>query len=243
MKKLLFGVLGLMTFMTYSCKKGEPLHKTYLLSQLIVDDSADGNQIDTTSFFYDNQNHLTLVKTNGGQHFSITYDNAGRVNTAKTINNSSGAVTKEFDFFYTPAVGFYEKAIGKKDDTAYFSFDVKHQVTEIRTLHAGYSTFKYDERGNVASLQNYKADGTSDLQDQVFYSYDNEKSYFSGIAPNNYYLMYILYSDASTLINNAITRNADVYTYTYNKEGYPVKATAKVVGHQLTPIYYNYIVK
>jgi len=165
------------------------------------------------------------------------------IRTGHNLPVYSGAVTKEFDFFYTPAVGFYEKAIGKKDDTAYFSFDVKHQVTEIRTLHAGFSTFKYDERGNVASLQNYKADGTSDLQDQVFYSYDNEKSYFSGIAPNNYYLMYILYSDASTLINNAITRNADVYTYTYNKEGYPVKATAKVVGHQLTPIYYNYIVK
>ncbi|MDO3627982.1 hypothetical protein [Mucilaginibacter sp. BT774] len=242
MKRLLFGVLGLMTFIIYSCKKGEPLHKTYLLSELIVDDRADGNQIDTTSFFYDNRNHLTLVKTNGGQHFSITYDEAGRVNTAKTINNN-GATVKEFDFFYAPVVGFYEKAAGKKDDTAYFSFDNKHEVTEIRTLHAGFSKFEYDGRGNVANLENYKADSTSDLQDKIFYNYDNQKSYFSNVAPNNYYLMYILYSDASTLINNAITRNADVYTYTYNSEGFPVKAIAKVVGHQLTPIYYNYIVK
>jgi len=242
MKKLLFGVLGLMICLVFACKKGEPLDKTYLLSQLIVDDSADGNSIDTTFFFYDDRNHLTLVKTNGTQNFPITYDEAGRVNTAKTINNN-GTTVKEFDFFYTPTVGFIEKALGKKNDTAYFSFNGKHEITEIRTLHGGFSKFEYDERGNVANLQNYAADGTTDLQDHIFYSYDNQKSYFSEVAPNNYYLMYILYSDASTLINNVVTKNADTYTYTYNNEGFPVKAMAKVVGHALTPIYYNYIVK
>lgn len=242
MKKLLFGVLGLMTFMIYSCKKGEPLHKIYLLSQLIIDDRADGNFIDTTSFYYDAQNHLTLVKTLSGQHFSITYDAAGRVNTAKTIN-ANGTTTKQFDFFYTPTVGFYESALGRQNDTGYFSFNDKHQVTEIRTLHAGRSVFNYDERGNVANSQYFAADGTTDLHDQSFYTYDDKKSYFSEVAPNNYYLMYILYADASTLVNNAITKNADVYTYTYNSEGFPVKAIAKVIGHQLTPIYYNYIVK
>lgn len=242
MKKLLFGVLVLMVFMILSCKKGDRIQKTYLISQLIIDDRADGNTIDTTSFYYDNQKHLILVKTLSGQHFSITYDAAGRVDIAKTIS-ASGTVTKQFNFFYTPAVGFYESALGKQNDTGYFSFNDKHQVTEIRTLHAGYSLFKYDERGNVANSQYYAANGTTDLHDQSFYTYDNQKSYFSEVAPNNYYLMYILYSDASTLINNAVTRNADSYTYTYNSEGFPVKAIAKVVGHQLTPIYYNYIVK
>ena len=242
MKKLLFGVLVLMVFMILSCKKGDRIQKTYLISQLIIDDRADGNTIDTTSFYYDNQKHLILVKTLSGQHFSITYDAAGRVDIAKTIS-ASGTVTKQFNFFYTPAVGFYESALGKQNDTGYFSFNDKHQVTEIRTLDAGYSLFKYDERGNVANSQYYAANGTTDLHDQSFYTYDNQKSYFSEVAPNNYYLMYILYSDASTLINNAVTRNADSYTYTYNSEGFPVKAIAKVVGHQLTPIYYNYIVK
>jgi YD repeat-containing protein len=242
MKKLLFGVLGLMICLVFACKKGEPLHKTYLLSQQIIDDRADGLPVDTTNFFYDNQNHLTLVTTNNGQRFSISYDAAGRVNIAKTIN-SNGAVTKQFNFFYAPIVGFFVSERGKKDDTAYFSFNGKQQVTEIRTLHTGYSTFTYDERGNVANLQKYGADGIIDLHDEAFYSYDNKKSYFSQVAPNNYYLMYILYSDASTLINNAITKNADSYTYTYNNEGFPVKAMAKVVGHALTPIYYNYIVK
>ena len=242
MKKLLLGVLGLMVFMASSCKKGERIQRTYLLSRQIIDDSADGVPIDTTNFYYDNGNHLTLITTSGKQHFSITYDAAGRVDVAKTIN-SNGTIPKQFNFFYSPTVGFIEKALGKKDDTGYFSFNGKHQVTEIRTLHAGFSTFKYDEQGNVANLQNFKADSTTDLSDQVFYTYDNKKSYFYDVAPNNYYLMYILYSDASSLINNPVTRNADVYAYTYNSAGYPVKAIAKVVGHQPATIYYNYIVK
>ena len=242
MKKLLFGVLGLMVFIALSCKKGERIQKIYLLSEQIIDASADGLGIDTTRYFYDNQNRLTLVRNGDGHYFPITYDAANRVNVAKTIN-PGGALAKEFDFFYTPSIGFITKIPLKEPDTAYLTFDGKHEVTEIRTLHAGYSTFTYDERGNVASLKNYKPDGSLDLYDENFYSYDHMKSYFSDVPPNNYFLMYLLYPDANAAINNVVTKNADVYTYTYNSAGYPIKATAKVVGRSLTPIYYNYIVK
>jgi len=242
MKKLLPGVLVLMILMAISCKKGERIQKVYLLSEQIIDASADGLGTDTTRYFYDNQNRLTLVKNGDGHYFPITYDAAGRVNVAKTIK-SDGSIAKEFDFFYQPTTGFITKVPSKGPDTAYLVFDDKHEVTEIRTRHAGYSTFTYDERGNVASLKNYKTDGSLDLYDEAFYTYDNMKSYFSAVPPNNYFLMYLLYPDASSLINNVVTKNADVYTYTYNKEGYPVSATAKVVGRSLTPIYYNYIVK
>lgn len=242
MKKLLFGVLGLMIFMAFSCKKGERIQKVYLLSQQIIDASADGLPIDTTKYFYDNQDHLTLIKNGDGHYFTITYDAAGRVNVAKTIN-PSGNVAKEFDFFYAPSVGFITKIPSKVPDTAYLTFDGKHEVTEIQTVHTGHSVFTYDERGNVASLKNYKQDGSLDIYDENFYTYDDMKNYFSGVPRDNYFLMYILYPDASTAVNNVITKNADVYTYTYNGDGYPVKATAKVVGRSLTPIYYNYIVK
>ena len=242
MKKLLFGVLGLMTLMVFSCKKGERIQRVYLLSQQIIDERADGLPIDTTKYFYDNQNQLTLVKNGDGHYFTITYDAAGRVNVAKTIN-PGGNLAKEFDFFYTPSVGFITKIPSKEPDTAYFTFDDKHEVTAIRTLHAGYSTFTYDERGNVASLKNYKTDGSLDLYDETYYTYDDKKSYFSAVPPNNYFLMYLLYPDANTGVNNVVTKNADVYSYTYNSAGYPVQANAKVVGRALTPIYYNYIVK
>lgn len=242
MKKLLFSVLGLMVIIAFSCKKGERLQKVYLLSEQIIDDRADGLPIDTTKYFYDNQNRLTLVKNGDGHYFTITYDAAGNVNMAKTIN-PSGNLAKEFDFFYTPTIGFVTKVPTKEPDTAFLTFDDKHEVTEIRTLHAGYSVFTYDERGNVASLKNYKTDGSLDLYDENYYTYDDMKSYFSAVPPNNYFLMYLLYPDANSLINNVVTKNADVYTYKYNSAGYPVSATAKVVGRSLTPIYYNYIVK
>jgi len=242
MKKLLFVVLGLIIFATFSCKKGERIQKAYLLSQQIIDDRADGLPIDTTRFFYDNRGNLTLVKNGDGHYFTIAYDDAGRVTVAKTIN-PSGNLAKEFDFFYAPSIGFITKVPSKEPDTAYLTFNDKHEVTEIRTVHAGYSTFTYDEKGNVASLKNYKSDGSLDLYDQDYYTYDDKKSYFSAVPRNNYFLMYLLYPDASSLINNVVTKNADVYTYTYNKEGYPVSASAKVVGRSLTPIYYNYIVK
>lgn len=242
MKKLLSCVLGLMTCLLFACKKGERIQRVYLLSQQIIDDTADGVPVDTTKFFYDDKNQLTLVKTSDGRSFSITYDAGGRVNIAKTIN-ASGSTVKEFDFFYNNAIGFVASVPGKQNDTAYFTFDDKKELTEIKTLHTGFSTFTYDDRGNVATLKNYAADGTDNLYDENYYTYDNEKSYFSQIAPGNYFLMYILYPDANTLINNVITKNADVYSYTYNNDGFPVKAIANVVGRSLTPIYYNYIVK
>jgi YD repeat-containing protein len=242
MRKLLFIVLGLMVCMAFSCKKGERIQKVYLLSEQIIDDSADGFPTDTTRFFYDNQSRLALVKSSDGTNYTMTYDDAGRVSMAKTIS-PNGTVLKEFDFYYTPAISFIEKALSKQPDTAYFKFDAKGEVTEIQTLHGGYSIYTYDERGNIASLKNYKADGSISLYDESIYSYDNMKSYFSGVPRSNYFFMYILYGDASTNINNVVTKNADVYTYTYNNDGYPVKAIAKVVGHSLTPIYYNYIVK
>ena len=153
MKKLLFGVLGLMAFMALSCKKGERIQKVYLLSEQIIDASADGLGSDTTRYFYDHQNRLTLVKNGDGHYFPITYDDAGRVSVAKTIN-PSGSLAKEFDFFYTSSIGFVTKIPSKEPDTAYLTFDARHQVTEIRTLHAGYSTFTYDERGNVSCFKN-----------------------------------------------------------------------------------------
>jgi YD repeat-containing protein len=243
MKKiLLFISIAMMACLTTSCKKGEPLRKVYLLSELIIDATGDGIPIDTTRFFYDDQNRMILVRNSDGKTFPITYDDAGRVNIAKTLN-ANGSIAKEFDFFYTPVVGFVTKIPSKQNDTAYLTFDDKQQVSLIKTMHAGYSAFTYDERGNVASLKNYGQTGSDDLYDEYYYTYDLEKSYFADVAPNNYFLMYLLYPDANSLVNNVVTKNADVYTYTYNRDGFPVKAIAKVVGRSLTPIYYNYIVK
>ncbi|HTD41935.1 MAG TPA: hypothetical protein VK671_15005, partial [Mucilaginibacter sp.] len=108
MKKLLSCVFGLMICLIFSCKKGEPLRKTYLLTRQIIDDSADGLPIDTTNFIYDDQNHLIRVNeglTQSKIYFTMSYDAQGRINIARKLS-SNGSLVKEYDFFFTPTVGY-----------------------------------------------------------------------------------------------------------------------------------------
>jgi len=245
MKKLLLCALGLMICLFAACRKDSRIQKIYLLRQQIIDDRADGVPLDTTNFTYNDQNRLTLIKTGyveSNISFTISYDAAGRVSLARRLNGN-GSTAKEFVFFYGSTTGYIINAPSKKADTAIFTFNGNNQVTRIQTLHGGYSTYSYDSRGNIASLKNYFANGSNDLYDEYYYTYDTLKSPFSEVAPNNYFLMFVLYDDASTNINNVATKNADTYTYTYNNDGLPIKAMAKVVGRTITPIYYNYIVK
>ena len=245
MNKLLLGILGLMTCLAVSCKKGEPLQRVYLLKQQIIDDSPDGVPIDTTNYFYDDQNHL--IRINEGLpeskiYFTMSYDAQGRINIARKFS-SGGSLVKEYSFFYAPSVGYFFHNSAGVTDTVNFTFDAANRVTEIATSHGGYETYTYDNRGNVASLKNYTADGSIDLYDEAFYTYDSKNSFFSQIPPDNYFLMFELNPDANTLINNVATKNADSYTYTYNSDGFPVSAIAILVGRKPATIYYNYIVK
>ena len=245
MNKLLLCVFGLMVLLATACRKDSRIMKTYLLSQVVIDDRADGAPLDTTRYFYDNQNHMILIKTGiAGNYgsFTMSYDATGRVAIAKKLN-ANGSIAKEYDFFYTPSTGFILSAPSQKSDTAYFIFNDKKQTTTIQTLHGGHSAYTYDDRGNISTLKNYYANGSNDLSDENYYTYDAQKSYFSQTASDNYFLMYLLFPDASTLINNAVTKNADTYVYTYNSDGFPVKAMATIVGHTVTPIYYNYLTK
>jgi hypothetical protein len=245
MKKLLLFVFGLMICLGFSCKKGESLRKVYLLKQQIIDDSADGLPIDTTNYFYDDQNHLIRLNeglTESKIYFTMSYDALGRINIARKFS-SNGSMVKEYDFFYAPSVGYVFHNSAGVTDTVNFTFDSNNRVAEIATSHGGYETYTYDDRGNITSLKNYKADGSIDLYDEAFYTYDSKNNFFSQIPPNNYFLMYELNPDASTMVNNVSTKNADTYTYTYNTDGFPVSAIANVVGRKPATIYYNYTVK
>ena len=54
--------------------------------------------------------------------------------------------------------------------------------------------------------------------------------------------MYVAFTDPSTQINNVQVRDASVYTYTYNADGFPVKAIVNT-GTASVTITYNYILK
>src|SRR5258708_1559794 len=158
MKKLLPYVFVLMICLAAGCKKdNQNKKKVYLLSQEIVDDRADGVPIDTTNYTYDDQNHLTLITTGAASNrisYTMSYNAAGLVDIARKLN-SDGSIAKEYRFFYTPSIGYVINIQSKKPDTASITFNTNNQVTQIKTLRSGYSTFAYDTRGNISTLTNY----------------------------------------------------------------------------------------
>ncbi|HZX58067.1 MAG TPA: hypothetical protein VFE54_05055, partial [Mucilaginibacter sp.] len=195
---------------------------------------------------YDGSNRIIAI--NDGSHldrtsYTISYDDAGRVNVAKKFSNS-GALIIEFDFYYTAqAAGYYfHNATTSLSDTAVFTFNAQKQLTTIQTDHSGRQEFTYDNKGNVATSDAFGADGSNNLFDNISYAYDNRKNPFSQTASNNYFFMYVAFTDPSTHINNIQVRDGSVYTYTYNADGFPVKAIVNTGTANVT-ITYNYILK
>jgi hypothetical protein len=245
MKKLLPYVLGLMICLAAGCKKDNQSKKIYLLKEEIIDEGSQSGLPDTTTYSYDDNNRMTTIVT--GSHpdqlsYAISYDGQGRVSVGKKINNN-GALVIEFDFFYrADTVGYYSYGPNFAHDTTVFIFNDKKQLVRKQTKHSGYQILTFDSRGNVSSSEYFNADGSNDLYNYTNYEYDSQKNPFVDMAPNNYFFMYLAYVDESSLINNVVIKNADTYTYTYNSDGFPVKAMADF-GRTLASISYNYIIK
>jgi hypothetical protein len=248
MKKLLTYGFVLAMCVSAGCKKDNKTLKTYLLKQLITDDHVSGIPLDTANFTYDDQNRPVSISDFGGQNkvtFTITYDSQNRPGTAKKTNSSGGLII-EYDFFYkTDTTGYYFYGPVHVADTGYFVFNGKHQVSSIESKHSGRTTFGYDARGNVATTQDYGADGSVNFIDENDYSYDNMKNPFSQISPaNNLFIQYILFiNNPSTLINNVANKNGEAYNYIYNADGYPVSLVITLYNRNEVKKYYSYIVK
>jgi len=227
------------------CKKDKQNNSIYLLKQQIIDDRVEGGPLDTTNYTYNDQNRILSITDGTAPNrvsFSFAYDSENRLSIGRKFNNS-GTLVIEFDFFYnTGSSGYYFHGPTHPSDTAVFTLNDKKQVTKIQSLHSGSQEFTYDANGNIASSTIFAADGTSNILDQNFATYDNKKNPFSQIPAGNNYLMSIVYQDPSTLINNVIVNNSDTYAYTYNSAGFPTKALV-TTGNATFPIYFNYIVK
>ncbi len=248
MKKVLIFNLLLFACLALSCKKDYQNSKVYLLSQQITDDREDGYPLDTTNYTYDALNRISGI-TDGTKpnqiRYAIEYDDQNRVTVARKFDSYNRLII-QFDFFYRgDVVGYYFHGPQPTDiaDTAYFTFNNKHQLTQITTAHSGIQTFGYDTQGNVSSTQSIHSDGSNSVDNQISFAYDNRRNPFSATSANNYFFMYVVkIGNPSTLIHNVIVRNADHFTYAYNNDGFPVKTTIKTY---LTNIYidYNYITR
>jgi hypothetical protein len=248
MKKLFIYGIVFAICLAAGCKKDNKAIKTYLLKQQITDDRVDGVPLDTVNYSYDDSNRPISISDFSGQskvRFDITYDNQNRVSTAKKFG-SNGDLIIEYDFFYTGGnAGYYFYGPSHAADTASFVFNDKHQVSEIDSKHSGRTTFKYDTRGNVATTQDYDANGSYNFSDENDYTYDSMKNPFSQMLPvNNLFFQYILFIDnPSTLVNNVASKNGERFIYTYNADGFPVNADITTYANNHIKINYSYIVK
>ena len=245
MKKILVYAFGLILLLTVGCRKSERIQKTYLLRQQIIDYRPANNQVDTITYTYDDKNRITMISEPTGQNkgnYSIAYGADGNISIARELSNS-GAVIVEYDFFYTTnSKGYYFHSVSHPLDTAIFSFNDKNQAIRLQTRRAGYATYTYDSRGNVATSVGVGGDGVSPLFNNITYTYDTQKNPFSQTHPGNIFFMYVANSDVSTLINNIQFKNGDTYNYTYNSDGFPVKGNINI-GSAVIPVTYSYIVK
>lgn len=247
MKKLLLYVCLFAMCIGPGCKKDKRSLKTYLLKQQITDDRADGIPVDTANYTYDDNDRVTTITDGNGSNkitFMVTYDDHGRVNTAKKFNSTGGLII-EYDFFYQGSdAGYYFYGPSHIADTANFTFNDKHQVTEISTKHSGRTTFNYDGRGNIGSTQIYRADNINNITNEDDYAYDTMKNPFSHVPSGNLFLEYIVFiNNPSTLINNIATKNGEPFSYTYNADGYPVSVLITLYNHNQVKVYYNYITR
>lgn len=245
MKKILAYSLAMLLCLAAGCKKDHQNTAVYLLKKKIVDDRVEGKPMDTTTYSYDEQNRVTLIATgilNSRVNLVFQYDNDSRISIARKYS-SSGALIIEFDFYYTPeASGYYFYGPTHQPDTATFIYDDKNRISQIQTLHSGSQEFTYDSKGNINSSEGFAVDGSNDLYDKISYAYDDKKNPFSQTPPNNFYFMYVAFKDPSTHINNVVVKNADIYNYTYNNAGFPLRAMVDN-GTAVFPIYYQYMVK
>jgi len=248
MKKAFIYSFILLTGLVLGCKKDHKTNHTYLLSQQITDQRGDGLPIDTANYTYDEHDRISTI-TDGTLpsqvKYTIAYDNQNRVTTARKFDGSGNLII-QFDFFYrgdTTGYYFHAPTSSGPADTAFLIFDTKHQVTQIATKHSGSTVFEYDTKGNVSYTQNYSSGGATSVDNQTSFSYDSQHSPFAQTMRNNYFFMYVVrIGNPSTLINNVVVRNADTYSYTYNKDGFPTQGIISTVKSNIY-LYFNYIIK
>ena len=243
MRKMLICCFALAMGIIAGCKKDGQKGPVYLLQQQITDDRADGYPLDTAFYSYDNKNRITSITDGTGEDkikYIIDYDNKDRVTSARKYNSTGGLVIT-FDFFYNNNVtGYYFYGPGENHiaDTAYFTFNGNKQLTKITTKHSGWQTFGYDGMGNISTTQGFKKDGSTNLNSQISFTYDDKKNPLLQSSPNNYFYMYVVrIGNPSTLLHNVTVRNSDRFTYTYNDNGYP---TGVIIYTALTKIFIDY---
>ena len=135
-------------------------------------DAIKGNSDDLLlSYGYDNASRVTSITYPGGQQVAYTFDNAGRMLTAKDVANNLTTT-----YFYNPTSGLLQTVTRPNGVLTTYGYnsagllnDIKHTKGSSTLAEYAYSL---DSRGNATALLTTFSDGS---KKQELYTYDGQQ--------------------------------------------------------------------
>jgi len=211
---------------------------------IVVSTSSGPNSTPTTTttqtyFAYDNQKHLSTIKS-GNITKTFTYDSNGNL---YTISKSDATLPTRTVTEFTYADGklsqytirTYNGANLTSEKPYVYVYD-GNKVSEIH-FSTGYEKYTYDTNGNISS---YLHDEPGLSGGSYFYSYDDKKSMFTNSLfkyPTvgdvfgfiDGYLYHILFpfnqNNTSVVYPDSLHQTVQAsYKYNYDDDGYPTSA-------------------
>ena len=203
------------------------------------------NRTDSLAFFffkYDQDNKLSKITTSfidneaAGGTTTLGYDSAGRVSTL----TYSGEGLRSFSdtlFYYNNGALVKKTGASLFGGTHVYSYDEKKRLISDSafngsTVH-GYATFTYDADDNLVEWNVYNYfpwDKSWAHFGETLFSYDNRKSPLGDLGQ----LLYMIRGDYEWVGKNNVTQTKywtqtwpTIFTYEYNADGLPKKATGK----------------
>ncbi len=152
--------LGQVTRKTYP--DGRTIDYTYdgYGNLIEVDDSAQG----MIAMEYDTRNFLTRIEYPDGHWFTFAYNNAGR----RTQRTGDDGYVLHYE--YESAGRLQRITDGANTEIIFYTYDSVGRLSREDKGNGTYTTYTYDDAGQLTSLVNYAPDGS--IQSHFDYTYD-----------------------------------------------------------------------
>jgi len=168
-----------------------------------ITDGDDDGVHSVTELTYEDGMLVKITETETGdtpEIYNISYNNE---NISVKYNKTENGVAKELEDIIT--------------------LDEDGNPVRIKYTEKYCNDFTYDTNGNISIISAYY-DGPNDYRTDYTYTYDDKASFISNMnVPAWFWLYGRLDMDLGCgLVNNILKENnVDLYSYTYNSEGYP----------------------
>jgi len=252
---ILVALMGLMA----SCKKEGSSKKPtqpqvkkdtlYFLKEMVTTELLTSSPVTKTeSFAYDVSHRLTkhtVAYKSASQNFTVSfkinYDDMGKI-TDVVKTGTQYYPWNKLTYFYSgnvmTTVYHYPES---PEDSVVTTLNSKGYAERVVGKQQQYQLI-YDTDGNITQrgLYNNSDPSTPTFVDN--FRYDKKNSPFKALK-NNLYVLYQAFNDIYSPVNNRISdNNLQLYSYTYNNDGYPTQMVVVQSSVAVRKIDYTYTV-